>query len=126
MGRAVKDKQTIFYFQPNPQGTTSILPIMLIHGKLFQDRGIYILHLIHVLMKCLLGVSRAGCLRIISMIKSRSGVMRKPTFCICKNKGADQLRSDCEADQRLCFHYMDSTIPLLYFQPLAIFHACTA
>ena len=24
-------------------------------------------------------------------------------FCLCENKGADQLRSDCEADQRLCF-----------------------
>ena len=36
-------------------------------------------------------------------------VMRKLTFCICKNKGADQLRSNCEADQRFCFRYMDST-----------------
>ena len=39
--------------------------------------------------------------------------MRKPTFFICENKDADQLRGDREADQRLCFHYMDSTIPLL-------------
>ena len=39
--------------------------------------------------------------------------MRKPTICICENKSADQLRSNCEADQRLCFRYMDSTI--LYF-----------
>ena len=35
--------------------------------------------------------------------------MGKPTICIGENKGADQLRSDCKADQRLCFHYMDST-----------------
>ena len=34
-------------------------------------------------------------------------------FCICKNKYADQLRSNCEADQRLCFCYTNSTIPLL-------------
>ena len=40
-------------------------------------------------------------------------VMRKPAFCICENKDADQLRSNCTADQRLCFRYMDSTIPLL-------------
>ena len=39
--------------------------------------------------------------------------MRKPTFCICKNKDADQLRSNREADQRLCFRYIDSKIPLL-------------
>ena len=42
-----------------------------------------------------------------------SRVMRKTSFCICDNKGADQLRSNCEADQQLCFLYMDSTIPLL-------------
>ena len=39
--------------------------------------------------------------------------MRKPAFCICENKDADQLRGNCEADQRLCFRCMDSTIPLL-------------
>ena len=40
-------------------------------------------------------------------------VVRKPAFCICKNKDADQLRSNREADQRLCFRYLDSTIPFL-------------
>ena len=39
--------------------------------------------------------------------------MRKPAFCICKNKDADQLCGNGEADQRLCFRYIDSTIPLL-------------
>ena len=29
-----------------------------------------------------------------------------------ENKGADQLRSNCEADQCLCFRYLDSTVPL--------------
>ena len=40
-------------------------------------------------------------------------VMRKSAFCICENKDADQLRGNREADQRLCFRYMDSTIPQL-------------
>ena len=40
--------------------------------------------------------------------------MRKLTFCICENKDADQLRGNREADQRLCFRYKDSTIPLLF------------
>ena len=40
-------------------------------------------------------------------------VMRKPAFCICENKDADQLRGNREADQLLCFRYTDSTIPLL-------------
>ena len=40
-------------------------------------------------------------------------VLRKPAFCICENKDADQLRGNHEADQCLCFRYTDSTIPLL-------------
>ena len=40
-------------------------------------------------------------------------VVRKPAFCICENKDANQLRGNREADQRLCFRYTDSTIPLL-------------
>ena len=39
--------------------------------------------------------------------------MRKPVFCMCENKDADQLRGDREADQRLGFRYLDSTITLL-------------
>ena len=37
----------------------------------------------------------------------------KPTICIGENKDADQLRGNREADQRLCFRYLDNTIPLL-------------
>ena len=40
-------------------------------------------------------------------------VIRKPAFCICENKDVDQLRGNREADQRLCFRYTNSTIPLL-------------
>ena len=39
-----------------------------------------------------------------------SRIIRKPEFCLCENKGVDQLRSYLEADQRLCFRYTDSTI----------------
>ena len=42
-----------------------------------------------------------------------SRLMGKPTICIGENKDADQLRGNREADQRLCFRYLDSTIPLL-------------
>ena len=54
-----------------------------------------------------------------------SRVVRKPALCICENKDADQLHGNREADQRLCFRYTDSTIPLL-LKPLAIFCDCTA
>ena len=33
---------------------------------------------------------------------------------ICENKGADQLCGNRKADQRLCFRYIDSTIPLFH------------
>ena len=39
--------------------------------------------------------------------------MGKPTICLGENKGADQLHGNREADQRLCFRYSDSTLPLL-------------
>ena len=32
-------------------------------------------------------------------------------------KDADQLCSNCTADQRLCFHYTDSTIPVFFPNP---------
>ena len=51
--------------------------------------------------------------KLLWVLYKLSLVMRKPDFCICENKDADQLRSNCAADQRLCFHYTDSTIPLL-------------
>ena len=47
--------------------------------------------------------------------------MRKPDFCLCENKGADQLRSNCEADQHLCFRYTDSTICLLPYSEISSF-----
>ena len=34
--------------------------------------------------------------------------MRKPAFCLCENKDADQLRSNFAADQRLFFRYIDT------------------
>ena len=40
-------------------------------------------------------------------------VMRKLDSYLREKKGADQLCSNCEADQHLCFCCMDSTITLL-------------
>ena len=56
--------------------------------------------------------------------------MGKPIICICVIKGTDQLRGNREADQCLCFLYMDRVLPLLAkiqnFTPLAILCGCTA
>ena len=51
--------------------------------------------------------------KIIFHYHQMSLFMRKPAFYLCENKDTDQLRSNCAADQRLCFRYTDSTIPLL-------------
>ena len=51
-----------------------------------------------------------------------SRLMGKPTICICENKGADQLRGNREADQRLCFRYTDSTISLLPKYEISCFY----
>ena len=55
------------------------------------------------------------------IITHLSHLMRKPTICICENKDADQLRGNREADQRLCFRYTDSTIPLLLKSEISSF-----
>ena len=56
--------------------------------------------------------------------------MRKPTICIGENKDADQLRGNREADQRLCFRHMDSTISsssyIQSFKLLALCCDCAA
>ena len=57
--------------------------------------------------------------------------MRKPDFCLCKNKGVDHLCSNCTTDQGLCFHNKDSTMPHLFstyirnFKLLAFICDCT-
>ena len=61
------------------------------------------------------------CMLIWTCMVNMSHVMRKQAFCICENKGADQLRSNC-----LCFHYTDSMIPLLSkYKISSLFCACT-
>ena len=58
---------------------------------------------------------------VITRLIQMSHIVRKPDFCQCENKGADQLCSNCEADQRLCFRYMDSTISLLLKSEISSF-----
>ena len=59
-----------------------------------------------------------------------SHVVRNTAFCKCENRDTDQLQGNHKADPRLCFRYIDSTVPLLpkyeNFKHLAIFCGCTA
>ena len=50
---------------------------------------------------------------------SMSRLMGNPTISRGENKDADQLRGNREADQRLCFRYSDSTIPLLLISKIS-------
>ena len=67
------------------------------------------------------GSNEAGMLQLctVKILKQltyeMSRVLRKLAFCICisENKDTNQLRGNREADQRLCFRYIDRTIPLL-------------
>ena len=67
-------------------------------------------------LKNLMTYYTASCFRLkknnINYYVSHS--LRKPAKCLGENKDADQLRGNCEADQRLCFRYTDSTLPLLF------------
>ena len=46
---------------------------------------------------------------------------KKTDVCLCENKGEDQLRSNCEADQRLCFRYTENTVALLLKSEISSF-----
>ena len=55
-----------------------------------------------------------------------SRVMRKPAFCLCENKGADQLRSMISAFVFATQIVKSSTSQNRNFKALAIFCGCTA
>ena len=67
-------------------------------------------------LNCFAPVLMLSCDKGLSRVKpyyKLSRVVRKPAFCICENIDVDQLCGNRTADQRLCFRYTDSTIPLL-------------
>ena len=80
-------------------------------------------HLAEVILKSIYNIGLYE--ELTTIIFQLSRPMGKPTICLGENKGADQLRGNREADQRLCFRYSDSTIPLRNFKLLALFCACT-
>ena len=77
-----------------------------------------IFQLSSTVIRCTIGGTVVNCATncapyLLHFYHYMSLVMRKPAFCICASKDADQLCGNREADQRLCFCYTDSTIPLL-------------
>ena len=63
--------------------------------------------------QCFCFVSRRLEYKIFVLSDKYEPRYKKAAFCICENKNTNQLRGYRVAEQRLCFRYMDSTIPLL-------------
>ena len=59
-------------------------------------------------------------LRIKPLKDHMSLIMRKPVFCICENKGTNQLNGNYEVDQHLCFRYVYNTTLLLLKSEISI------
>ena len=49
----------------------------------------------------------------IQFIHSRTGKMKSKLYASCHEKTCFWLYENKDAEQRLCFHYIDVTIPLL-------------
>ena len=78
---------------------------------LFLTYALYKFIIHHFTLFSLMTMYEAQFEFMVAVILSR--VMRKPDSCLCEIKGADQLRNNCEADQRLCFRSTDNTtLPL--------------
>ena len=89
------------------------------HFSHYKSMGIFPDAQVQVTQQYMIGpdrISKSSESLLPARMKIRSkmkALVSKPDFCICENKDADQLRGNREADQRLCFRYTDSTIPLL-------------
>ena len=70
-------------------------------------------HISKLLLHTILLLAEENQHTLCCILSKMSLIMRKPDFGICENKDADQLRGNRKADQRLCFRYTDSTIPVL-------------
>ena len=66
-----------------------------------QRANFYAINYFKLCIFCSEGVLLSFC--ALDGLHYLSLVMRKPDFCICENKDADQLRGNREADQHLCF-----------------------
>ena len=76
--------------------------------------GLILLYKVHLYKMCNETVMKLE--QLSASVCQMSLVVRKPVFCICENKDADQLRGNREADQRLCF-YTRIVQSLFYLNP---------
>ena len=95
---------------------------------LFVDLQVVTIYMhvtVYVIATCQLFIIKIKSIYILILLpfaKHMSRLMGKPTICIGESKDADQLRGNREADQRLCFRYSDSIIPLLLKSEISSFY----
>ena len=82
------------------QGASNALPTTYVFME--NSQRIVQFHLVHILSVHLCQLS----------VVSFEPRHEETRFCICEHKGTDQLCSNCAADQRIRFRYIDSTLPL--------------
>ena len=87
------------------------IPTLCISAKKTHNKGSRTRPIMSTLMP------RSG----IPVICSRATLSCDSSYCICENKGVDQIRGNHTFDQCLCFCYVDRAIPL--HPKSEIFHA---
>ena len=96
------------------------LRVNIIYYFCFLNHSVSRFDVIHFILRIIQHYVQQSYLQ--STVRNKmSRIVRKPDFCLGENKGADQLRGNREADQRLCFRYTDSTIPLLLKSEISSF-----
>ena len=89
--------------------TTALISCVVVSAQIISAADLHLCFCIYAKSRFSHDAAIMAACKLLHM----SRVMRKPAFCIYENKDADQLRGSREADQRLCFRYTDTTIPLL-------------
>ena len=107
-------EQTMISWSPRCYMPSFVEIGLLVLEKIFEGflSSIYLNVRVHLCTYLCAVCIKNGALRHLSL------VMRKPACCIYENKDADQLRSNCADDQRLCLRYTDSKS--LYYQPSSV------
>ena len=104
--------QPMFWIKNKKNRHTSVNPSFLYKSRVYISQTCFPVMVVHVCFN-----NHNNHYSFIHL----SRIVRKPDFCLGENKGADQLRGNREADQRLCFHYTDSTISLLLKSEISSF-----
>ena len=98
VSRCVKMVLQVLCSCPSPEPRLAVDPVSVLCERC----------MIHVFF-----LPERGDITLVTVFLNELSHEKSNVLHICENKDADQLRGNREADQRLCFRYTDSAIPLL-------------